>query len=118
MTCLLALSLTGCYEYRGPYTTADVEEGLAGKYPDETIHIRHSGLQTWECWFEELPDAVFHVWVGQGGGDPVPMLYSKLVSDETEVLPAYYQKQYQAEGGSLDTWELYDDTLYLSLIHI
>ena len=75
MTCLLALSLTGCYEYRGPYTTADVEEGLAGKYPDETIHIRHSGLQTWECWFEELPDAVFHVWVGQGGGDPVPMLY-------------------------------------------
>ena len=112
MTCLLALSLTGCYEYRGPYTTADVEEGLAGKYPDETIHIRRSGLQTWNCWFEELPDAVFHVWVGQGGGDPVPMLYSKLVSDETEVLPAYYQKQYQAEGGSLDTWELYDDTLY------
>ena len=110
--CLLALSLVGCYEYRGPYTTADVEEKLTGRYPNEAIKIRRSGLQAWDCWFEDVPNAVFHVRVGRGGGDPVPMFYSKLVSDETEVLPAYYQKQYQKEGGSLDAWELYDDTLY------
>ena len=70
MACLLALSLVGCYEYRGPYTTADVEEKLTGKYPDKTIHIQRKGAQTWECWFDELPDAVFQVWVGRGGGDP------------------------------------------------
>lgn len=45
MVCLLALSLAGCYEYRGPYTRADVEEYLTGRYPDETINIRQEGLQ-------------------------------------------------------------------------
>ncbi len=118
MACLLVLSLIGCYEYRGPYTKADVEEYLTGRYPDETIHIRQKGLQTWDCWFGELPDAVFQVWVGQGGGDPVPMLYSRLVSDEAEVIPAYYLEQYQKEGGSLDAWELSDkilDTQYASI---
>ncbi|MCI8829904.1 MAG: hypothetical protein HFG43_02815 [Lachnospiraceae bacterium] len=118
MACLLVLSLIGCYEYRGPYTKADVEEYLTGGYPDETIHIRQKGLQTWDCWFGELPDAVFQVWVGQGGGDPVPMLYSRLVSDEAEVIPAYYLEQYQKEGGSLDAWELSDkilDTQYASI---
>ena len=30
MACLLVLPLMGCYEYRGPYTKADVEEYLAG----------------------------------------------------------------------------------------
>lgn len=118
IACLLVLSLIGCYEYRGPYTKADVEEYLTGRYPDETIHIRQKGLQTWDCWFGELPDAVFQVWVGQGGGDPVPMLYSRLVSDEAEVIPAYYLEQYQKEGGSLDAWELSDkilDTQYASI---
>ena len=118
MACLLALPLAGCYEYRGPYTKWDVEEYLSGRYPDETIHIRKKGLQTWNCWFDELPDAVFRVWVGQGGGNPVPMLYSRLVSDETEVLPSYYLEQYQKEGGSLDAWELSDeilDTQYASI---
>ena len=72
IACLLALSLVGCYEYRGPYSKADVEEYLTGRYPEETFHIQQKGLQTWECWFDELPDATFRVWVGQGGGDPVP----------------------------------------------
>ena len=118
MVCLLALPLIGCYEYRGPYTKADVEEYLTGRYPDETINIKQKGLQTWNCWFEELPDAVFQVWVGQGGGDPVPMLYSRLVSDEAEVIPAYYLGQYRKEGGSLDAWELSNnilDTQYASI---
>ena len=112
IACLLALSLVGCYEYRGPYSKADVEEYLTGRYPDETINVRQRGLQTWECWFDELPEAVFQVWVGQGGGDPVPMLYSQLVSDEAEVLPEYYLEQYQEEGGSLDAWELRDSIFY------
>ena len=34
------------------------------------------------------------------------MLYSRLVSDEAEVIPAYYLEQYQKEGGCLDAWEL------------
>ena len=121
MACLLALLFVGCYEYRGPYTKTDVEEYLTGRYPDETINIRQEGLQTWECWFDGLPDAVFQVWVGQGGGDPVPMLYSRLVSDEAEVIPAYYLEQYQNEGGSLDAWELYDeilDTKYTSIADV
>ena len=44
MACLLALSLAGCYEYRGPYTRADVEEYLTGRYPDETINIRQKAV--------------------------------------------------------------------------
>ena len=112
IACLLALSLVGCYEYRGPYSKADVEEYLTGRYPDETLHIQQKGLQTWECWFDELPAPAFRVWVGQGGGDPVPMLYSRLVSDEAEVLPEYYLEQYQEEGGSLDAWELRDSIFY------
>jgi len=91
---------------------ADVEEYLTGGYPDEMLYIQQKGFQTWECWFDELPDAAFQVWVGQGGGDPVPMLYSKLVSNEAEVLPEYYLKQYQKEGGSLDAWELRDSIFY------
>ena len=47
VVCLLVLSLVGCYEYRGPYTTADVEERLAGRYPDKTIHIQQKGAQSW-----------------------------------------------------------------------
>ncbi len=78
-----------------------VEEYLTGRYPDETINIRQRGLQTRECWFDGVPDVIFQVWVGQSGGDPVPMLYSQLVSDEAEVIPAYYLEQYQKEGGSL-----------------
>ena len=112
IACLLDLSLVGCYEYRGPYSKADVEEYLTGRYPEETLHIQQKGLQTWECWFDELPDATFQVWVGQGGGDPVPMLYSRLVSDEAEVLPEYYLEQYQEEGGSLDAWGLRDSIFY------
>ena len=52
IACLLALSLVGCYEYRGPYSKADVEEYLTGRYPEETFHIQQKGLQTWECWFD------------------------------------------------------------------
>ena len=118
MVCLLALSLVGCYEYRGPYTKADVKEYLTRRYPDETIYIQQKGIQTWDCWFGELPDAVFQVWVGRGGGDPVPMFYSRLVSDEAEVIPAYYLEQYQKEGGSLDAWEWGNkilDTQYTSI---
>lgn len=106
LACLLALPLSGCYEYRGPYSKADVEEKLTGRYPDQAVHVRQKGMQTWECWFDELPDAVFQVWVGRGGGDPVPMTYSMLVSDEGEVIPAYYLEQYQQAGGSLDAWEM------------
>ena len=46
------------------------------------------------------------------------MFYSRLVSDEAEVIPAYYLEQYQKEGGSLDAWELNDeilDTQYASI---
>ena len=111
LCCLLVLLLGGCYEYRGPYTKADVREMLEGRYPGEDIHIRGSGLQTWNCWFGAVPEAVFQVRVGWGGGDPVPAFYSKLVSNEEEVLPAYYLEQYQREGGSLDAWELYGDIL-------
>ena len=49
------------------------------------------------------------------------MLYSRLVSDEAEVIPAYYLEQYQKEGGSLDAWELYDeilDTRYTSIADV
>ena len=40
------------------------------------------------------------------------MLYSRLVSNEAEVLPEYYLEQYQDEGGSLDAWELRDSIFY------
>ena len=66
MACLLALWFAGCFEYRGPYTKTDVEGYLTGRYPDYTINIRQKGIQSWECWFGELPAAVFQVWVGQG----------------------------------------------------
>lgn len=111
---LLVLSLAGCHDYRGPYSKADVEAFLAGKYPDKVIKIQQNGLQTWACRFEELPEVVFHVEVGWGGGDPVPMLYSKLVSDEKKVIPAYYWEQYQKAGGSLDVWNLRDNFLSTS----
>lgn len=45
MACLLALSLVGCYEYRRPYSKADVEEYLTGRYPDETLHIQQRGFR-------------------------------------------------------------------------
>ena len=113
--CLLALPLAGCYEYRGPYTGADVEAYLAGRFPGEAVSVRRSGLQTWECRFDEVPEAVFHVRVGRGGGDPVPMFYSMLVSDAEEVIPAWYLEQYRAEGGGFDGWNLNGE--YLSAVY-
>lgn len=118
MVCLLALSLVGCYDYRGPYTEADVEKYLSGKYPDKIVTIRQKGRQTWNCWFNELPDAIFQVRVGKGGGDPVPMFYSRLVSDEKEIITAYYMEQYQKEGGRLDVWELSSGILYTNYASI
>jgi hypothetical protein len=48
-----------------------------------TKHL--ASLKLSDSWY------IFQVWVGQGGGDPVPMLYSRLVSDEADVIPALEQ---------------------------
>ena len=45
MACLLALLLAGCYEYRGPYTKADVEEYLTGRYQG----FRHGTVGLTDC---------------------------------------------------------------------
>lgn len=113
---LLALLLTGC----GVHSRGDVVDYLKERYPDDRIvvsrrcqEIRHGTKVTrsWDCWFADLPEAVFTVGSAWGPGPPAPG-YS-ILCDGDEVLWRYHLDRYLGGVGSLDAWSVENGRLSL-----
>jgi len=102
----LVTILTSCYEYRGPYTNEQVQELLDNRFPGEAITFKKKSNKVWNCWFDDLPEAVFQVREAKGGGDPVPAFYSYLACNASDVLWRYYVELYCEKTGSLDCWNI------------
>lgn len=101
-----ALLLPGCNEGPWLFTSEQAREHLENRYPGERIEMKAQGLNSWLCWFEDLPEAAFRVEMVTRGGDPVPHYHNRLDSNAPDAVWAYYLEAYQEEGGSLDAWEI------------
>ena len=100
------LLLSGCNEGPWVFTSEQAREHLENRYPGEKIEMKAQGLNTWLCWFEDLPEATFHVEMVTWGGDPVPYYHNGLGSNAPDAVWTYYLDTYRKEGGSLDAWEI------------
>lgn len=99
------LLLSGCNEGPWLFTSEQAREHLENRYPGEQIEMKAQGLNTWLCWFKDLPEATFHVEMVTRGGDPVPAYHNRLDSDAPDAVWSYYLDAYQRVGGSLEAWE-------------
>lgn len=115
---LLAGTLRACLtEHASPHRRGEVVRYLQTMCPGEDIVVaRHhetlpdedhslADMRVWDCWFEDLPEVVFHVtssWYG-GGNFPAKAGYG-LSCDLKPLLWDYYLEAYQSGGGSLDAW--------------
>lgn len=88
---------------RGEFGDEQVRQLLEKRFPGERISFRKSGGMRWNCWFDDLPEAVFPVRVARGGGDPVPAYHYYLSCRDGEALWRYYVEGY---WGSLDAWDI------------
>lgn len=114
---LAALLLTGCRVH----SRWDVEDYLQELYPGERVvvsrryrEISHGTkvTRTWDCWFADLPEAVFEVGSAWGEGPPAPG-YS-LLCDGDEVLWRYHLDRYLlSDGSALSAWAVEDGRLSL-----
>lgn len=102
----MLLLLPGCNEGPWLFTSEQAREHLENRYPGEKIEMKVQGLNTWLCWFEDLPEATFHVEMVTWGGDPVPYYRNGLGSNAPDAVWTYYLDTYRKEGGSLDAWEI------------
>jgi len=113
------LLMSGCNEGPWLFTDEQAREHLERRYPGQEIEMQAKGLNTWDCWFEDLPEVVFQVEMVKRGGDPVPAYHNTLDSNAPDAVWTYYLETYQAEGGSLDAWEIgrvkWSDTPYMQL---
>ena len=100
------LLLSGCNEGPWLFTSGQAREHLENWYPGEDIEMQADGLNTWLCWFKDLPEAQFRVELVTRGGDPVPCYHNRLDSNAPDAVWTYYLDAYRKEGGCLDAWEI------------
>ncbi len=114
-------------EHASPHRRGEVVRYLESAYPEEDFVVsRHhktltdedhslADMRVWDCWFEDLPEVVFHVTSSWSGGDNFPAKagYS-LSSDLKFVLWDYYLEEYQSGGGSLSCWAREQNRLTLT----
>lgn len=103
---VLVLLFSSCNNGPWLFTNRQVKEYLDQKYPGEHIQVQQKGLNSWICWFDDLPDAVFRVKVISKGSGPIPVYHNALDSDASNVIWMYYLDTYQKEVSSLDAWEI------------
>ncbi len=103
---IIAVLFCGCNEGPWYFSSEQVKEYLAKKYPDSGVQFKRSSFNVWNCWFPDLPDAVFQVTVAASGGNPVPVYHNYLSSNADLVIWRYYLDHYHDEGGSLDSWTI------------
>lgn len=125
---LLAGAMRACLtEHASPHRRGEVTAYLRTMCPGEEIAVsRHhetlpdedhslADMRVWDCWFEDLPEVVFHVtssWSG-GGNFPSKAGYD-LSTDLKRVLWDYYLGEYESGGGSLSCWVPERDRLTLT----
>ena len=102
----IAVLFCGCNEGPWYFSNEQVKEHLSKKYPDSGVQFKKSSFNVWNCWFPDLPDAVFQVKVATSGGNPVPAYHNYLSSNADLVIWRYYLDHYRKEGGSLDSWTI------------
>lgn len=119
---LLAGGLRACLtEHASPHTRREVQEYLEWAYPGQDFTVARkyyelpneeaslTTIRVWDCWFEDMPELVFHVesaWWG-GGHFPAKAGYD-LSNDVKTTLWDYYLNRYP---GSLDAWTVEDGRL-------
>ena len=106
LTVFITALFCGCNEGPWYFSNKEVKEYLEEKYPDSGVQFKRFSLNVWNCWFPELPDAVFQVEVKASGGDPVPVYHNHLSSNADLVIWRYYLDHYRDQGGSLDAWDI------------
>ena len=103
---IIAALFCGCNEGPWYFSSEQVKEYLSKKYPASGVQFKRVSLNVWNCWFPELPDAVFQVEVKTSGGNPVPVYRNHLSSNADSVIWQYYLDGYQSQGGSLEAWTI------------
>lgn len=103
---IAAVLFCGCNEGPWYFSSEQVKEYLSEKYPASGVQFKRASLDVWNCWFPDLPDAVFQVEVKSSGGNPVPVYHNHLSSNADWVIWQYYLDHYQSEGGSLAAWDI------------
>lgn len=107
---------TACADHPFHHSRREVVNYLKEEYPGEKIAIaRKSYMETdedggetdtalWDCWFEDLPDAVFHAISYPHNGGPIPVWGYGLTDDAPKQVRNYYIEEYLDGGGTLDRW--------------
>lgn len=116
MGCALLLLLSGCGQHWRPHSRREVLAFIKAEFPGEDITVakkytnptwengKQSPFRVWDCWYNDMPDVVFHVESSYPIGLPAPVLDYSLRQDTDSVFWAYYLEQYQNGIGSLDCW--------------
>lgn len=119
---LLAGTLRACLtEHASPHSRREVADYLEWAYPGEDFTLAKkyyelpdeeaslTAIRVWDCWFDDMPELVFHVrsaWWG-GGHFPAKAGYD-LSNDVQTTLWDHYLNRYP---GCLDAWTIEDGRL-------
>lgn len=117
--------LSGCLEHPFHHSRREVAAYLEETFPGEDITVSRDyaeepdedydrTVRTWDCWFTDLPGAVFQVSSSWWNGGPVPVAGYGLGNNARRTLWNYYLEQYLQEVGSLNAWVIENNELTLS----
>ena len=115
--CLLLALLPSCGDHWRPHTRREVLAYVAEQFPGEQVTVAKdftnpmldngetSSERIWDCWFDDLPDVVFHVRSRRLSASDVPILDYSLANDRDRVFWDYYIGLYRAGVGQLSFWD-------------
>lgn len=116
MGCILLSLLTACNAHWQPHSRREVLTFIKTEFPGMDITVaedythptwengKQSPFRVWDCWYNDLPEVIFHVESSYPTGHPAPLLDYSLHQDSATVFWTYYLETYQAGVGSLDLW--------------
>lgn len=120
-SCLLLALFPSCGDHWRPHTRREVLAYVAEQFPGEQVTVAKdftnplldngtpSSERIWDCWFDDLPDVVFHVRSRRLSASDVPILDYSLVNDRDRVFWDYYIGQYRAGADQLSFWDIAAD---------
>lgn len=114
---LLLSLLSSCGDHWRPHSRREVLAYIKELFPDERVTVakdftnpmldngKTSSERIWDCWFDDLPDVVFHVRSYRLSASDVPILDYSLTNDRDCVFWNYYMEQYRAGVDQLSFWD-------------
>ena len=115
--CLLLALLPSCGDHWRPHTRREVLAYVADQFPGEQVTVakhfnnptldngKPSSERVWDCWFDDLPEVVFHVRSRRLSASDVPILDYSLANDRDRVFWDYYIEQYRTGADQLSFWD-------------